>query len=80
MTDSERILASELVACRFVPGSFEKRFARDLASIARELPEKAITVKQTRWLRILHHRFRRQIPNHRCGLFCRLEELSGALR
>lgn len=79
MTREEMVLAGELSRSRFVPGSWEKRFARDIATLASERPEKALTPKQGRWLRILHHKFRRQIPGHRCGIFCRIEELPGSL-
>ena len=82
MTPEERALARELARCRFIPGSFEKRFARHMATIARDAsePAKPLSAGQARWLRILHHKFRRQIPEHRCGTFCRLEELAGALK
>ncbi len=80
MTTEEITLAGELSRSRFVPGSWEKRFARDMGAIARESPQKDLTTRQARWLRILHHKFRRQIPSHRCGSFCRIEELPGAIQ
>lgn len=79
MTAQETALAIALGACRFVPGSWEKRFARDMAARARARPEDPLMPKQARWLRRLHHKYRRQIPSHRCNFRCRLEELPGSL-
>lgn len=79
MTDQERAIARDLGGCRFVPGSWEKRFSRNMSALAWDPAAKGLTKAQRRWLLILHHRFRRQIPGHRCGAFCRIEELPGAL-
>lgn len=58
MTD-ERCLIENLSRCRFVPGSFNKRFVRDLASG----PEDAVlTVKQRQTLWKIGWRWRRQLP------------------
>lgn len=59
MTDDEKRAALALEKCTYLPGSFEKRFARDMAGIARGTAE--ITVKQRGWLWKQVHRYRRQI-------------------
>ena len=62
MTEQEKDAALALSKCTFLPGSFEKRFARDMASIVNgEMPQ--ITPKQKIYLWRLTYKFRRQINN-----------------
>lgn len=62
MTDDEKRMVDELSKCVFLPGSYEKRFVRELAyrGIKYEL-----TAKQCAFLAKLHHSYRRQIAAHR---------------
>lgn len=78
MMPEEINMAHQLANCRFVPGSSPKSFARSMSAFAAENPDKPLSPKQARWLRILHHKFRRQIPAHKCAEFCRIEELRGS--
>lgn len=68
-----------LAKCRFVPGTFAKRFARDLAAMATNQPDRPLSERQLACLKRQHHTFRRQIPSHRCTEFCRVNELPGSL-
>lgn len=64
MTDLERTQADSLSGCTFLPGSWDKRFVRDMAAIARDRPTQSITEKQAAWLDELGHRYRKQL--NRC--------------
>ncbi len=61
MTDLEIRAAHRLGACSFLPGCWEKRFARDLAARALDDPGCRLTSKQRVWLWRLVWMFRRQI-------------------
>jgi hypothetical protein len=52
--------ARRLARCSFLPGSWDKRFARDLAARAED-PEATITEKQAAALARLTQRYRRQL-------------------
>ena len=56
MTDAQREMVTALQRCSFLPGSFDKRFVRDVAAQERDL-----TVRQDECLRGLAHKYRRQI-------------------
>lgn len=60
MTVGEELMALALGGCRFSPGTFDKRFARDVAWQATQEP-KQITEKQAALLRKMITRYRRQI-------------------
>lgn len=65
MTNLEITAILLLRPCSFVPGSFEKRFVRDLYirfGIDRSGP---LTLRQRAWLFRLVYRFRAQIMNRR---------------
>ncbi len=62
MTKDEIIIALNLDQCTFLPGSFEKRFARDLCIQAKTNPEKELSEKQREYLFLMLKRYRRQIP------------------
>lgn len=63
MTPAERSIAIALGRCSFPPGSWDKRFARDLASVAERSPEIAYTERQAAHLLRLAHKYRRQLPS-----------------
>lgn len=60
MTDDEKQAALLLDRCTFPVASFNKRFARNIASTARS-PEPMVTERQSRTLWKLFYMFRRQI-------------------
>lgn len=62
MTPYEVELATALGECSMLPGSAQKRFARDLAFRAKHQPEKPITLRQRHYMEILAWRYRRQLP------------------
>ena len=62
MTDRGREAARALSACRFLPGSFDKRFAQSMAALAGK-GDGALTEKQHRLLWKMVYRYRRQIPD-----------------
>jgi len=63
MTTEEINIARALhFRCRYLPGSFEKRFARSIKELADEYPDKALTDRQRSWLYQQLKRYRRQIP------------------
>jgi hypothetical protein len=54
-------MAFHLGRCRFLPGTFDKRWAREISAEAeRQFPE--ISHKEAELLRTRVHRYRRQIP------------------
>jgi len=61
MTEREKIAARTLARCRFAVGSYDKRFARDMASIANNKPETELSEKQLAYLWKCVYRYRRQI-------------------
>jgi hypothetical protein len=62
MTKDEIIIALNLDQCTYLPGSFEKKFARDICGQAKGSPEKELTEAQRDWLYKQLKRYRRQIP------------------
>ena len=63
MTEEQILVAQALERCTFLPGSPEKRFARDMGSRSRTLHPAALTERQARHLARLAWRFRRQMPH-----------------
>lgn len=67
MTEKERdcCLAIEFPNVNYVPGSWSKRFSRDMAAKARDVfwDQKALTERQRESLLRTMVRFRRQIPD-----------------
>ncbi len=61
MTDEQIALALRLEKCRFLPGSFDKRFCRSMANRARYAPETDLTPKEAKCLEDMGHRYRRQL-------------------
>ena len=66
MTDDEKLAAEYLNRCTFQVASFNKRFARDMASVARS-NELMITERQSRTLWKLFFMYRRQIQVDHSG-------------
>jgi hypothetical protein len=62
MTPAERQIALALARCTFLPGSWQKRFARDMAAMATHAPDHPLSERQTAWLIRLAHTYRRQLP------------------
>lgn len=62
MTQTEKEIALALGNCTFLPGSWDKRFARDLAFAAKNSPDVAFTERQAAHLLRLAHKYRRQLP------------------
>jgi hypothetical protein len=60
ITDRERAAIEALYSCRMLPGSYEKRFSRDMAAVAQS-DTAEMTDGQRRYLWRLVYRFRRQI-------------------
>jgi hypothetical protein len=54
-------MAVALAACSFCPGSWDKRFSRNMAALAEHAPEKDFTERQRVHLIRLVHKYRRQI-------------------
>lgn len=65
MTAEQIEFAAKLSRCTFLPGSYDKRFVRDMHAIAENKPEQELTEKQDAYLRTLMHRYRRQIGGQR---------------
>lgn len=78
MTDLQINKAKALGKCTLLPGSYHKRFANDIAALAKNNPETELTEKQSVFLDYMFHRYRRQIPkSHRRWCDC---EASQAFR
>jgi len=61
MTTTELRVASALTRCRFLPGSFDKRFVNQLSNwIDRDMTEAG----KRKMIELLH-KYRRQIPNYK---------------
>lgn len=58
--EDELAMAAALARCSFTPGSWDKRFARDVAAQLRATAY--ITQRQAESLRQMVHRYRRQLP------------------
>lgn len=52
-----------LGSVRYLPGSFDKRFAHGLYDIATNTPAKELSEKQNEWMYRLLYKYRRQLPN-----------------
>lgn len=65
MTPRQIELAKSLERVTFQVGSYNKRFCRDMAGLARLSPAVELTEKQAALLEQMYHRYRRQIPNHK---------------
>ncbi len=63
MTDEQIALALRLERCRFLPGSFDKRFCRNMANRARYAPESELSPKQEKCLEGMGHRYRLQLEH-----------------
>ncbi len=63
MTPAEIAAAKALSPSRisYLPGSFEKRFARDMAALAEAQPEKELSEKQRAFLLKMTWRYRKQL-------------------
>ena len=48
----------------YLPGSSQKRFARDIAHIAATDPTREITLRQRHYMELMAWRYRRQLPSH----------------
>lgn len=60
MTDLEKVITAALTQCSFTPGSFDKKFVKQLPNWwTRELTERG---RET-MIRLLH-KYRRQIPEY----------------
>lgn len=57
MTEQQRQWIAELAKCSFYPGSYDKRFIRDMEGRA---ADEALTEKQAAFLERLAYRYRRQ--------------------
>ena len=64
MSPREIEVAKALGACTFLPGSWNKRFAKDIKWLAEHTPEKELTPRQSANLVRLAWRYRRQMPAH----------------
>lgn len=62
MTPHEIEIATALGQCSMLPGTSQKRFCRDMAYLAQHSPERPLSDAQARYLLIMAHRYRRQIP------------------
>jgi hypothetical protein len=63
MTEQEITIAKNLGNVSVLPGGFDKRFIRQISSLAENNPEKELSEKQKEWMFRLVYKYRRQIPN-----------------
>lgn len=62
MTPDEILIAGNLGNCKFLPGSWNKRFVNNLHYQAKNKPELELTASQKEWLYRLLYTYRNQIP------------------
>lgn len=71
MTENQRKMIKALNKCIFLPGSFDKRFARDMYSImTNDNADKPLTEKQGGYLAKLFHKYRKQIGHIDHDMYC----------
>jgi hypothetical protein len=63
MTKEEILISINLGKCRHLPASFDKRFANNMAALAKSNPGKELTNSQREQLYRMLKSYRRQIPN-----------------
>jgi hypothetical protein len=63
VTQYEIELATYLGRLSFLPGSAQKRFARDIAFHAATMPDKEISLRQRHYMELMAWRYRRQLPS-----------------
>ena len=69
MNEFERIMATRLSQCRFLPGSREKRFVRHMASLAKHESDTELTHRQRKRLGRLYWNYREQLLFHGWQVF-----------
>lgn len=57
MTPKQQAMLKALRGCTFLPGSYTKRFVRDMSSLEKETP---LTVKQAAYLEKIFFQYRKQ--------------------
>ena len=62
MTREQVEIALALGNVRFLPASFDKRFAQNMHGLASVEPEKELTEKQVEWLYRILYKYRKQVP------------------
>lgn len=72
MTANEVKIAVWLGCCSFLPGCWDKRYARDMARLAKDNPAKELSRLQSETLIRLAHKYRRQMPTR--ALLAALDE------
>ena len=60
LTETDSVASVCLGNCRFAPATFDKRFARDIASLARQA-NPSLTPRQWLFMWLLLHRYRRSV-------------------
>ena len=62
MTPDDIALALALGSCSYPSASAQKRFARNMADIARLSPDKELSERQRHYMQLMAWRYRRQLP------------------
>jgi hypothetical protein len=66
VTCDELRMVADLARCTFPVATNQKRFAKNMIAIAMRDATIEITPKQSAYLKLLHHRFRRQHGSAEC--------------
>ena len=72
MTPNQIEMILKLRKCTFLPGSFQKRFVRNMFNRAALNPNPPLTERQARYLAELFHKYRKQIGSQDHNLYCEL--------
>lgn len=68
MTEDDKLKILALSNCRFLPGSYQKKFVKGMEALLRDHPEEELSDKQWYYLQTLYHSYgnsaRRQIRGH----------------
>lgn len=62
MTQEQKEICLALGGVTYLPGSFDKRFGRNLYGIAESKPDKELSEKQNEWMYRLLYKYRKQLP------------------
>lgn len=63
MTEEEKLICTALGNIKILPGTWAKRFCRQMCSLVKDDPAKELSEKQKYWIYRMLHTYRKQLPN-----------------
>lgn len=62
MTNDEQTICKAIGTVRFLPGSWDKRFANNMAALAVSDPQVELSAGMKEWIYRILYKYRRQLP------------------